>query len=112
MPVNVLGTLLKFEKVYHDTTNEQIAEKVGVTASSISRIISGETKKPDLDALIGLARYFGMSNVSVMIALIRPEAFDSVTKDHLIASWVKSLPEPERKIIDLALSGMIFESKD
>lgn len=112
MTVNVLGDLLRAEKFYRRATNETIGDELGVSHTSISRIINGGTKEPDLDLLIQLSKFFGMDNVSVLIALIRPEAFDSDTKERLISSWVSRLPEPKRQIVDLALSGSMFESND
>lgn len=52
---------------------KELAEKIGVSASQLSRIISGETKTVSSDILIGVAKEFkvsadyilGLSNISV-----------------------------------------------
>ena len=54
-------------------TQKELAEKIGVSASQLSRIVSGETKTVSSDILIGAAKEFkvstdyilGLSNVSV-----------------------------------------------
>ena len=54
-------------------TQKQLAEKIGVSASQLSRIVSGETRTVSSDILIGVAKEFkvstdyilGLSNVSV-----------------------------------------------
>lgn len=54
-------------------TQKELAEKIGVSASQLSRIVSGETKTVSSDILIGVAREFkvstdyilGLSTVSV-----------------------------------------------
>lgn len=54
-------------------TQKQFAEKIGVSASQLSRIVSGETRTVSSDILIGVAKEFkvstdyilGLSNVSV-----------------------------------------------
>jgi len=54
-------------------TQKQLAEKIGVSASQLSRIVSGETKTVSSDILIGVAKEFkistdyilGLSTVSV-----------------------------------------------
>ncbi len=57
---------------YH-VTQKELAEKIGVSASQLSRIVSGETKTVSSDILIGVAKEFkvstdyilGLSTVSV-----------------------------------------------
>ncbi len=57
---------------YH-VTQKQLVEKIGVSASQLSRIVSGETKTFSSDILMGVADVFkvstdyilGFSNVSV-----------------------------------------------
>ena len=54
-------------------TQKELAEKIGVSASQLSRIVSGETKTVSSDILIGVAKEFkvstdyilGLSNISV-----------------------------------------------
>ena len=54
-------------------TQKQLAKKIGVSASQLSRIVSGETKTVSSDILIGVAKEFkvstdyilGLSNISV-----------------------------------------------
>ena len=57
---------------YH-ITQKELAERIGVSASQLSRIVSGETKTVSSDILIGVAEVFrvstdyilGLSNISV-----------------------------------------------
>ena len=57
---------------YH-ITQKELAERIGVSASQLSRIVSGETKTVSSDILIGIADVFkvstdyilGLSNISV-----------------------------------------------
>ena len=52
---------------------KELAEKIGVSASQLSRIVSGETRTVSSDILIGVAKEFkvstdyilGLSNISV-----------------------------------------------
>ena len=54
-------------------TQKELAEKIGVSASQLSRIVSGETRTVSSDILIGVAKEFkvstdyilGLSTVSV-----------------------------------------------
>ena len=42
-------------------TQKQLAKKIGVSASQLSRIVSGETKTVSSDILIGMAKKFKVS---------------------------------------------------
>lgn len=42
-------------------SQKQLAEKIGVSASQLSRIVSGETKTVSSDILIGVAKEFKVS---------------------------------------------------
>ena len=42
-------------------TKKQLAKKIGVSASQLSRIVSGETKTVSSDILIGVAKKFKVS---------------------------------------------------
>ena len=42
-------------------SQKQLAEKIGVSASQLSRIVSGETKTVSSDILIGVAKKFKVS---------------------------------------------------
>ncbi len=42
-------------------TQKQLAKKIGVSASQLSRIVSGETKTVSSDILIGVAKEFKVS---------------------------------------------------
>ena len=62
-------------------TQKELAEKIGVSASQLSRIVSGETRTVSSDILIGVAKEFkvstdyilGLSTVSSCSALHRLE---------------------------------------
>ena len=42
-------------------TQKELAEKIGVSASQLSRIVSGETRTVSSDILIGVAKEFKVS---------------------------------------------------
>lgn len=45
----------------HDISQRQVAEEIGVSNATISRLVSGSSRYPDVDVLLKLADYFGVT---------------------------------------------------
>ena len=55
-------------------TQKELAEKIGVSASQLSRIVSGETRTVSSDILIGVAKEFKVST-DYILGLSKPVHF-------------------------------------
>ena len=51
----------QLKKRVKSNTQKELAEKIGVSASQLSRIVSGETRTVSSDILIGVAKEFKVS---------------------------------------------------
>ena len=82
-------------------SQKQLAEKIGVSASQLSRIVSGETKTVSSDILIGVAKEFkvstdyilGLSTLSVRKSydIIRALEENNIPIDYITGTLCKSL---------------------
>lgn len=69
----------------------QLQEKTGVTQSTTSRILSGETKNPRADALKKYADYFGVSVIDLQYSNLAVESNISPNFES-VAEWDDSTP--------------------
>lgn len=68
-------------------TQKQLAKKIGVSASQLSRIVSGETKTVSSDILIGVAKEFivkKLKDIKRTIHIFQSQQFIGILK-HLMS---------------------------
>lgn len=62
----MLGKALKMMRVFHDLTQKELSEKLGVSKSHLSEIESGKTS-PSLDLLKRYSEAFDVPTSSIML---------------------------------------------
>ena len=69
-------------------TQKELAEKIGVSASQLSRIVSGETRTVSSDILIGVAKEFKVSTDYILglSTAVSYTHLDVYKRQHLMVS--------------------------
>lgn len=87
-------------------TNAQLAEKTGVTLSTLDKITSGENKNPKLSTLQAIARVLGCTlddfdDVNTLDQVISPAALSVAKKYDRLDSYSQAVVEA---VVDLELA--------
>ncbi len=70
-------------------SQRELARRIGVTSSQISRILKGETKTINSDMLMALAQEFGVSTDYILGIVNNPENTQSVENTENLAAEIK-----------------------
>ena len=74
-------------------SQRELARRIGVTSSQISRILKGETKTINSDMLMALAQEFGVSTDYILGIVNNPENTQSVENTENLAAESKDMEE-------------------
>lgn len=102
------------EFVWQEIVNRRISQRefadlLGVSHTTIGRIVRGEVTDPTLGFLVKLANVTH-TDICALIAIIHPEAFQSGAESRILADRINRLPADQRKLIELVLSGSMLQS--
>lgn len=111
MTDNILARFMRTEMLNLDMNQMEFANLMGVSQSTVGRMLRGEIKDPSLDFLVKLSNATKV-DICSLIHLIRPDAFQAGTDTRLIAERIKRLPKKQRDLVEMLLSGALFESND
>lgn len=106
-----LSKFVWLEIVNRRLSQREFADLVGVSHTTIGRIVRGEVADPTLDFLVKLSKATS-TDICALIAIIRPDAFQSGANTRLVAERYERLSDAQRKLVDLVLSGSMIEGDD
>ena len=72
-------------------SQRELARRIGVTSSQISRILKGETKTINSDMLMALAQEFGVSTDYILGIVNNPENTLSMENTEILAAESKDM---------------------
>lgn len=111
MTDNILARFIRTEMLNRDMNQIEFAALLDVSPSTVGRMLRGEIKDPSLDFLVKLSNAAKI-DICSLIHLIRPDAFQAGADTGLIAERIKRLPKQQRKLVEMLLSGAMFEGGD
>ena len=97
------GQLLKALRQEKGITQEQLAEQMGVSNRSVSRWENG-ANMPDLDLLIALAKFYGVSLEEILDGERKEKAMDHQAEETILK--VADYSNQEKVILSRRLNGI------
>lgn len=111
MKDNALGRFIKTEMAARGMKQEQFAEFMGSSQSTVGRIIRGEIQDPSLDFLVKLSKATHF-DICSLVYLIRPDAFKGPPGIEILAEQIRRLPDQQRQLVEVLLTGMLIKQGD
>lgn len=111
MSETALSKFVWQEIVNRRISQREFADLVGVSHTTIGRIIRGEVTDPTLDFLVKLS-LATHTDICALIAIIRPDSFRSSASTNVVAERYEKLSDTQKKLVDLVLSGSMIEGDD
>lgn len=108
--VKSLSDLIRFEMAARSMTQERFADFIGVTHSTISRTLSGETK-PSSDTMYKLAITLEL-DIGIIAALAFPDATRRDGQSMFLTAQILRMPDQKRNLLTAALLGFSIGSEN
>lgn len=99
------GQLLRALRQEKGVTQEQLAEQMGVSNRSVSRWENG-ANMPDLDLLIELAKYYGVSLEEILDGEREERTMDEKTEEAILK--VADYSNQEKAVLSRRLNGVFW----
>lgn len=117
-----LGAEVRRHRLMAGLTQEQLAERLGISREAVGQIERGQTKRPENSTLEGLERYIGLSRlrsyqlmgaISELMqsdpSLLIQQIAALPTYQERLAAW-KELPESLRQAITTLMQDVLREA--
>jgi transcriptional regulator with XRE-family HTH domain len=102
---NALGQFVRREMAGRGLNQIEFAALLGVSHTTVGRVLRGKIKDPSLDFIVKLANATHFDICSI-VYLIRPDAFKGPPAIDIISQQIGRLSETERKLFETLIAGL------